>query len=173
MELKEFNELRVETEKDLNEKLTLAKKMLDNGEYNYHVYIEAGLTGVIVTKIHSTNNLYNIDLEELKQEIIDIEELYSTTVGINKTQIFQTNRIDVYDEYEELESLNYEFSYRVPMKEISEDFINKVFKRKIEEKLKPVKEYKRSVDCKLMGLYKDGVIDWKTLQNLVYSDCDL
>ena len=74
-----------------------------------------------------------------------------------------------------IDEQHYRYRYRVlcsPM-EIEQRWKYEV-KNKFKENLKPKKErYSRPVDCKLMELFKDGSIDFKTLQKLVYSDCEL
>lgn len=61
---------------------------------------------------------------------------------------------------------------------ISEEMLQKriksVIKNEISKRLKPLSEkYDRDIDCKLLQLFKDGVITWEALQKLVYSDCEI
>ncbi len=40
--------------------------------------------------------------------------------------------------------------------------------------LKPEKEKKeQQPDCKMMELFKEGIIDWETLQEITYKNCDV
>ena len=82
-------------------------------------------------------------------------------------------QLDVDDGY--IDEQHYRYRYQVlcsPM-EIEQRWKSEV-KGKFREILKPKKErYSRPVDCKLMELFKDGSIDFKTLQKLVYSNCEL
>ena len=47
-------------------------------------------------------------------------------------------------------------------------------KKRLNIALKPLTALStRVVDCKFLSLWVDGSIDWKTLQQIVYSDCKL
>ena len=61
--------------------------------------------------------------------------------------------------------------------ELSEEAIEAKAKQKVKEfvnvQLCPPATYRRYIDCKLLSLFMDGTIDWKALQKLVYSDCNI
>jgi hypothetical protein len=69
---------------------------------------------------------------------------------------------------------NYIYSYYVHKDEVSEHTIKTKVKKWINGQLRPESEpYTQSVDCKLLELFKEGTIDFKALQKLTYTNCDL
>jgi hypothetical protein len=64
------------------------------------------------------------------------------------------------------------------LKEWSEEsfqtHIKNQLRRELTARLQPAKvSYPKTIDCKLLTLFKEGSIDWITLQKLVYSDCEI
>ena len=66
-------------------------------------------------------------------------------------------------------------TYYTVKDEISEFAVNNMFRDFIADELKPqeYKGYTRSADCKLLKLFMDGSIDFKTLQQITYVDCKI
>lgn len=58
--------------------------------------------------------------------------------------------------------------------EVLQKRIKSAVKNEVNSKLAPAGvRFARDVDCKLLQLFKDGVITWEALQKLVYSDCEI
>ena len=70
----------------------------------------------------------------------------------------------------------YNFLGLMTIEQVMKIFPQKRIRAFVKEELIPDSKkyrYGRDVDCKLLKLFEDGNIDFKTLQKLVYSDCDV
>ena len=86
----------------------------------------------------------------------------------------QRNLVDEYD----LEELYFQAEYNTVKESLKDTVINSAFRELVKAWVKPVPKgdeyiYTSNVDCKILTLFKDGKIDWKTVRVLTYSDCDL
>ena len=102
-------------------------------------------------------NDFNNDIKNLPYHINEDEYINLT---VDDDQIY----------YEE-----YTYRYSIIKAQTQVDYmIKKSVKNKFQQILMPSSEsYSKYVDCKLVELFKDGAIDFKTLQKLVYTNCDL
>jgi len=106
-----------------------------------------------------------LDAVETAKEII---EQYKDKPGL-----YTETQIEAYESYVDV------FAMKIYHKElISEEALQKriktEIKNEVKRKLVPAGvAYARDIDCKLLQLFKDGVITWEALQKLVYSDCEI
>jgi hypothetical protein len=98
----------------------------------------------------------------------------------NKRGFYVEQRHDISGDYEgsyaELDAFYLQAEWEVPIEEVTENMINSEFRNHVMYWLAPegIERYDiRSVDCKMLALFREGKIDWGTLRTLTYSDCDL
>jgi len=169
MTISEVKELQVTVKKELEAEYTKAKEMweeLGTVELPKHYKFFRG-------EKHYSDDFHNIAHDDIK-EIIDryIQEIDELPKHIDGTE---SNDIEFYDE-EEVSEYRLQYSYQVFNESFDIDARAKVdFKSVLREKLKPegYERVTRDIDCSLLKLFMDEVIDWTAMQKLVYSDCEL
>ena len=73
-----------------------------------------------------------------------------------------------------IEDNHYAYECYIHREELPEYAVKSKIKQWINEQLKPESERcTQPVDCKLLALFKEGTIDFKALQKLTYTNCNL
>jgi len=63
--------------------------------------------------------------------------------------------------------------YSHPSNDVVETQVKYRLRSKITQLLKPSGiQHPRSIDCAVLNLFKEGIIDWPTLQRITYKDCE-
>ncbi len=122
-----------------------------------------------------SNSLANLSMNEVIKSI----KSFKKRIKKQKDKLFfeVTEEAETDSDYDGdtwIEFVGFKATWLGPRDEVSEYFLNNKFKSHVNNWLKPNKEvYTRTIDCKLLTLFKDGKIDWTTLRTLVYSDCKI
>ena len=175
MELQEFNSLYEETTQAIILEYEVEKHNYESGIFSdeFKDYTTWNNTYLYNNKTSiESENLDECNISELKKEIEKYEETISNQKGyiLNRPEL----EASVFDNYVDEIFLRTEIIVFKYSDNLVDDFVNKKFKKIIEEKLKPEKEqYMQTIDCNMLKLFKNGSIDWKTLQSLTYSNCKI
>ena len=172
MTLKEFEKLRADTAKEFAALHNKALALKASGEVSFSKYQDIGVEHLMVVKYERTCDLEDVSIKTMLKEIEELNETFKLLNAIEKEKPYQ--EIDTGECY--IHSFNYEFKYRdICSKAELEARIKTKVKENVRIALKPkgYEGYTIHVDCKLLTLFKDGSIDWKTLQKLVYTNCEL
>jgi len=175
MTLAEFNELYEKTAKEEKEKYEFEKE-----QYTKGIFTEEFKSYDFPFKIKTTISSEDlVDVEPI-EAIKYIQEFLGEVGNCTDLKIGDVQQDSEIDNYEsdfasELQSLHYyqdieRFDYKLDIVRHT----NRVFKSKITKLLKPKGEFATLIiECKFLQLYKNGILDWKELQNLVYSNCSI
>jgi len=107
-------------------------------------------------------------LEEFKQEVAELP------YHIGGTYDLCISAYGYSDGAAEIDDNHFGYTYWTRDTEVKDFYINGKIREWINLNLKPDSvQYSRPVDCKLLTLFKEGAIDFDTLQKLVYTDCKL
>ena len=108
-------------------------------------------------------------LSEFKKEV---EGLPYHISGSYNIKLSAYSRYDDNDAY--IEDNHYTYEYYIHKEELPEYTVKQKVKQWINEQLQPESAiYRQPVDCKLLELFKEGTIDFKALQKLTYTNCNL
>jgi len=117
-----------------------------------------------------SSNINEFDLDGLIEYLEEFKEDHKECNEIGKVNIYESE--DIGDEYISFIGFKYEYFKLNPAKLESE--VGRLTREKVEEILKPKSvEHSIAPDCKIVKLFRDGSIDWKTLQTITYKECDL
>ena len=158
-------ELGIRTEH--SEQLTL----FNSSEFDKSKYLQY-LLSYKINKVEIYGE-YITDVCELVNDFIQ-EHKEQTGIEISSIDTFEEVERD-FDDYFQIESYGYEYKY-YEVCDTTE--LDRVITQKRHENLAKllninVDSYTITPDCKLIQLFKDGNIDWLTLQKLTYTNCDL
>lgn len=173
-ELLKFQELFTEA---VNSELKTLIEIEKKGEFGKVAYHEkVNYVNYFEIKDDFSESLLNCGVEETLEIIEDFKSLYEPHK--EKYQFFVDQIIEyesgMYDESQEVSEIFWRASWKEVKTEIPESGISYPFRKYVESWIKPENaSYKKTIDCKLLALFKDGMIDWATLRKLVYSDCEL
>ena len=169
MTINEVKELQVMVKEELEKEYAKAKENweeLEIVEMPKHYKFFRGET-------HYSDDIHNIEHYEIK-DIIDkyIQELDELPRHISGEKSVD---IEFYDE-ETVSEYRLQYDYQIFNESFDIDARAKIdFKSALKERLKPegYERVTRDIDCSLLKLFMDEVINWEALQKLVYSDCEL
>ena len=168
----EFNKLYTKHVANVKRELKKFKALEKAGELDMRKY--KGTPGINFferNEILSDDLNYNGGVDTAIEILIAFKEEYKEYE--NKIS-FGTDSDFYVDSDGYIEHICYEAHWYNIIDEVPEQSINKSFKNKVADLLKPENvEYTISIDCKLLTLFKDGKISWDTLRTLVYSDCEI
>lgn len=177
MILEEFNQLWLATDKRVKEEYKEAKAKWEKNDFSFndkfktskYVYSDC-IKGYTSQEVIAVIKEYEKEVTETKGEIV--QKVHSYQLENEVLQVEFTGD----EEYGEVDTVYFstEFNIFREVEDITESYSKYVFREIITNKLKPESEsYASTVDCKLLQLFKDATIDWKTLQKLTYKDCEL
>jgi len=178
MTLEEFKRLESETYNKVKEDYLEAKNKWDNNDFNYDrrfrkeiLILSDNINNCTIKEVKEIIEEYELEITRTKGEVVGEKTGWGSVNGA--IDIDGYNDADGYFIPEEVY-----FNTRVYVLNEDEDvieyFSKEELKNIIKEKLKPESElYAITVDCKLLQLFKDGNIDWLTLQKLTYTNCNL
>jgi hypothetical protein len=163
----------VEYEKLLNITESLFANTKDISEFKNTVFLN---------KAYSSTNLDDgVSLAELLETLKEIQETALSNPRLGLSIMFELIGVD----YEgDSPSANIDMSWYVFDKETSIAKIPSLVKSKVKQEMKQrlfarAKElntkvnYSQEADCKLLGLFSDGKIDFDTLVSIIYTDCSI
>jgi len=170
MTLEEFDKLFKEIDNRVKKEYRIAKELWDKGDFSFNDKFKT-------IEFIQSENIYEDSSEDCIKIIQDYKEKVKNFKGEIYSEEHIQSEIDTdYDYGAEVISIYFETKIKVfrNATDITVDYTNKEFREIIRNLLKPEKEtYAQIIDCKLLTLFKEGAIDWSTLQKLVYSDCEL
>lgn len=156
---------------DLQNKLEEYKELFKSGELDIKKYD---------IKFLDTKSIYSNYLEDYSSpdDIIEmITEFKEKCEPLNGNINFSIKYIEPTSEYDDssVNGNHFVCIYCTVKNEVSEITINHMFRDFIANELKPqdYKGYTKHPDCKLLKLFMDGNIDFKTLQQTTYADCKI
>lgn len=160
-----------EIEEELKSKLQEQHKLFKSGElskekYDYGFLEYHNIKSDYLTDYNTLDGVMKM-MQEFKEEC----EEYKNNIG------FKILYIEPCSDYDS-SSIDYNYFrcdfYKVK-DEVKEHTINKQFRDFMKKELEPLNYtgYTRDIDCKIMKLFMEGTIDFKTLQQITYSDCNL
>lgn len=152
-----------------------ANKVYDLAKYEAIGAYEKGLTywrdNHILEKVTiSSDCISEFILNELIEYLEEFKKDHEKSNEIGKSEIYEDE--DIGDCY--INFIGFKYIYYKLSQNKLESEIGRLTREKVKEILKP-KSVKNSVmpDCKIVKLFRDGSIDWKTLQTITYKECDL
>jgi hypothetical protein len=166
MTLEEFEEYRdkelSEARKDFKKAVAMwNKKQEIEDKYLLHTtLISEDINGRTPEEVIEVINEFYKEVSELPYHVdgsyqkLDIKTDYDSSEIYNDFFIYSYKTISTIERIEERVKTNVRTWFRKELKPDSE-------------------KYEQSVDCKLMELFKNGTIDFKTIQSLVYKNCVL
>lgn len=155
----------------LQNKLEEQKELFKNGELDIKKYDTKFLDGKCIYSDSLEDYSSPDDIIEMINEFKEKCEQFNNSIDF---KIVYTEPTSDYDS--QLIDGNYFMcSYYTVKDEISEFAVNNMFRDFIANELEPqnYKGYTRHPDCKLLKLFMDGSIDFKTLQQITYADCKI
>jgi len=170
MTLEEFNKLFEKTDNRIKEEYKVAKELWEKNDFSFNDKFKT-------IEFIQSENIY----ENLSEDCIKVIQNYREEVKNFKGEIYSEEHIQSeidtdYDYGAEVISIYFETRIKVfrYATDITTDYTDKEFRDILKNLLKPEKEhYAQNIDCKLLTLFKEGTIDWSTLQKLVYTNCEL
>jgi hypothetical protein len=165
---KEELKIRLDLEEsNINKKLLECKEAYENGS-NMDEYIHSIYMTHIIVNSRNLDEFYILDL--LIKHLRDFEEEANR---FSKEPRFKLAFNEPTPSYEN-ESGSFVYSYYQVVSEISTYNMNNTKRAIMAKLLKPENaEHIVNIECKVLQLFMDGVIDWLTLQKLTYTNCDL
>ena len=178
MDLQQFNTMLASVEAKQRAIFEKAKALKERGVTNLKEYEEIGALKIswhihegVVRKIEvKSDTLEYIDIEDVIETLKEFQNGYKLCDGIAKSQI--KNEQEVGSEY--IHYIGYMYEYYELSEERLESEIMRLCRELIKEELKPDGvQYAQTPDCKIVQLFRDGSIDWETLQRITYKDCEI
>lgn len=172
MTLEEFNKMVATVKSELDAELEASKEMHKNGvldvnEYNPLLLDRKCIQSEELEDFDSLEDVASL-IEDFKKQCYEHKREIGLTIRYRVSAEPYRHEGSAY-----VEANNFLCTWYTVKQEIGESIYKRVIKDKIKELLKPVTaRYLHTVDCKLLELFKAGTIDWKTLQKLVYSNCE-
>lgn len=167
----EANAKLEEIASSLRNKLEEQKELFKNGELNIKKYD---------TKFLDEKCIYSDSLEcySSPEDMIEmIVEFKEKCEQVNNNIGFKIVYIEPTTEYDSsmVGGNHFACTYYTVKNEISENTINIRFRDFITNELKPQEYsgYPKYPDCKLLKLFMDGNIDFRTFQQITYADCKI
>jgi len=175
MTLEKFNELYEKTAKEEKGKYEFEKEQYTKGIFTKE-FKSYDFPFKIKTKIMS-EDLVDVGPSEVIEYLQEFLEEVDNCTDLKIGDVKQDKEIDTYDSNYGSELIGIHYYQDIERFDYKLDIVrhtNRVFKDKITKLLKPKGEFATLIiECKFLQLYKNGILDWKELQNLVYSNCDL
>ena len=185
MTVEELQKLESATKLEQTKIYEKAVKLFDSGEYRLEKYQEIGAINKLdnryrlsrssrrilsKTLICSDTIQSNDSIESLIEMLEEFRTDYLELNAIGKTEMsLEESASDRY-----IECLVYIYSYLSLDRESLQKEIQRLTGEAISNRLKPKNSnYEQAPDCNLLQLFRDGSIDWTTLQKITYSNCDL
>ena len=169
MTVQEFNNLYSNIEQRFN-------KELDEIKLNPKKFIDIKMYDWAFSK-HSIDSeeIYNyndsLDLIYMINEFLDECKSYEDELG------FCIELIDLETEYETslIDGGHYQCKWKKMIDSVPEHIIKNSFISEVKNLLLPddYKGFIRTPECSILTLFKNGTIDWKTLQMITYKDCKI
>ncbi len=178
MKLEQFNEMVASVEAEQRAIFNKAKELKNNGVTVLKEYEKIGAMshgwwshkGLVIKVEVQCDTLKGMDIEDLIEELNELMKGYESCDGIAKSAI--KNEVDVGNEY--ISYIGYKYEYYELSEEKLESEIMRLCREKIAEELKPIDVEKSVIpDCKIVQLFRDGSIDWETLQKITYKNCQI
>lgn len=174
MELKEFNKLCEDIREKTLDEYEKAKELFNSESPDIKSLNE---NNFIIKNYKNIEIDYGISLEDMIEELQEAKkEIYKLSNGLVGFETSGNVEIEAYADYDcaFIDFFGIKYSYfDLASLESVEMSIKKKIRFEVERMLNQTSRFARPVDCKLLELYKSGTIDWKALQKLVYSDCEL
>ena len=168
MRIHEFNDMANKIKKDMWAEYEQAKeKWEQKEEINIHL-IQRKIKSAFFQDMTTPHDM----IDAMNEFLLDINDLPFHQNGRMEISMSTESNGD----YSEIDDNNYEYTYNVLG---DQGYMEAVIKDKIRVEfgtlLKPDNYMMRAVfvPCKLMELYLDETIDFETLQDIVYGDCDI
>ena len=156
---------------DLQNKLEEQKELFKSGELDIKKYDIKFLDKKCIYSDYLNDYSSPDDIIEMITEFKEKCEQFSNNIN------FSIKYVEPTSDYESsiVDGNHFACTYHTVKNEISEFAVNNMFRDFIADELKPqkYKGYTRSADCKLLKLFMDGSIDFKTLQQITYADCKI
>ena len=177
MKLEEFNKVMEDIKIVQTDIFNKGLKLLSEGVYDLSKYEEVGinvsvwLRGTLFTKVEERSAcIYDMDINYVLDELKEFKQKHKNEEKIGLSEIDIDT--DFGDDY--IRSIEYVYYFYELKTEKLESEIGRITRDKISDILKPESVEKSIVpDCKMVQLFRDGAIDWKTLQKITYSECNL
>lgn len=156
---------------DLQNKLEEQKELFKSGELDIKKYDTTLLDKKLICSDYLENYTSPEDMIEMITEFKEKCEQFSNNINFSIKYVEPTSDYDS----SSVDGNHFACTYHTVKNEISEIAINYIFRNFITSELKPqdYKSYTRYPDCKLLKLFMDGSIDFKTLQQITYADCKI
>ncbi len=180
MKLEDFNKMVSQIEKEQTDSYNKAVALYESGERSLSAYEVIGAykkvgwyseSGFFSKQEKQSSCLSEYsDIAGMVESLQEFESEYKECNEINKSSLEKYEDID--DEYISFFGFKYSYYYINENKLSSE--ISRLIREKIKDELKPSNVEKSVMpDCKIVQLFKDGAIDWETLQMITYKDCKI
>lgn len=179
MTLEEFNTLTEQIKTEQTNLFNAATELFNSGEYKLSAYNKLGIKepaywhqeSLLTQVVKESPCIYDMDLDYTLEVLTNFKVQYEA-----ESQIGLSSSIDMYvdagDGY--VDYMHYGYSYYVLDINKLEPIINSKTRRIVEGFLKPDNvEHSIAPDCSVVQLFRDGAIDWETLQKITYKDCTL
>lgn len=179
MTLEEFNTLTEQIKTEQTNLFNAAKELFNSGEYNLLAYNKLGIKeptywhqeSLLTQVFKESPCIYDMDLDYTLEVLTEFKVKHEaeSQIGLNSSIDMYVNVGDGY-----IDDIRYGYSYYALDLNKLESVINTMTRRIIEGFLKPGNvEQSITPDCSAVQLFRDGAIDWETLQKITYKDCTL
>lgn len=169
MTREEFFKLKVKVTKECTDKLKEYRKRYEDG-IRYFTYDRMYMNYTTV----QFNPVDYDDIEDMIYYAKEFNDKYKEDMKKSCTQSKMNLQAETSDWGDEDAIQVYDYSFYELKDTVADTHIKSKIKEEFSKILNPFpNKSPRTPDCKLMELYKDGTIDFKALQKLVYSDCGI
>ena len=167
----EANAKLEEIASSLRNKLEEQKELFKNGELDIKKYDSSFLETKSISATYLDDCLSPDEIIEMINNFKEECEQFKNNIGFKIVYIEPTTEYDS----SIIEGNYFKCVYYIVKNEISENIINSRFRDFIKNELKPQEYtgYTKYPDCKLLKLFMDGNIDFRTLQQITYADCKI
>jgi hypothetical protein len=180
MTIKDLEKLMEDTRKSIIEKANKQELLFSSGETDISKFEKNLLMRCYneqyIDDEQSLGNLIDV-LSDIRETYIE-KQKESTMIGLTLT--FELSggsyegdspRANIDVRWYVFEPLTEEYIKTLLEREVKEILRESIFKRAKE--LGSTKNWSQAVDCKLLGLFKNGKIDFDTLVSISYTDCSI
>ena len=181
MNIEEFNKVIQSVTDEQTVIFNKAKELSANGIYKLEEYTRIGAyskpqynwqsnkTLLTLHTVHS-ESMHEESIENVLEYLTEFQQTYRECCEIGLARIQEEQ--DVEDGY--IGNIGFYYNYYTLEEAKLESEIGRLTREKIQELLKPDSvEDSVTPDCKIVQLFKNGSIDWETLQSITYKECDL
>ena len=179
MTVKEFEQEMKQIEDKQNSLFDKAKKMYKDKVLDVNEYLKLEekpifwhSTSEILSLKKNNIDINDLDIEDVIKELEDFRREYKNAKKKNLIGLSEIEE-DKWASNECVEEFGFRYEYYELSSEKNQLIIQKLKRKKMSELLKPKSEKSPTIpDCKMVELFTNGTIDWKTLQTITYQTCD-